>query len=427
MFTFTDVFSLIHKEQERQEGALSLIASENYASYPILQATGSVLTNKYAEGYPSKRYYGGCQVIDEVENLAISLGKQLFNADHVNVQPHSGASANFAVYVGMLKPGDMVLGMSLAAGGHLTHGYGINFSGKFYNFIPYGVNPDTQLLDYDQIERLAHEHKPKMIVAGASAYSRLMDYQRLAAIAASVGATLMVDMAHIAGLVAANVIPSPIPWADVVSSTTHKTLRGPRGGMICSKAPFGSIIDKAIMPGTQGGPLMHVIAAKAIAYQEALQPSFKTYAHNVVSNAALMAQTFKDLGYKIVADGTDTHLFLIDLRGNKQAPGITGKEVEELLSRCNIIVNRNAIPFDTQSPMLTSGIRIGTPAVTTRGFGPEQVQQVAVWIDEAIKKRHDEQFLCSIGAEVAKLCQQFPIYAAMPPHNHFTQRHKELS
>jgi glycine hydroxymethyltransferase len=404
------IFNLINQEQQRQEQTIDLIASENYASPDILRATGSVLTNKYAEGYPGKRYYGGCQIVDQVEDYARQQGKKLFKTDHINVQPHSGCSANFAVYQGLLNPGDTVLGMSLAAGGHLTHGYKINFSGKIYNFISYGVHPETELLDYDAIEQLAQKHSPKLIVAGASAYARLMDYQRLSQIAKSVNALLMVDMAHIAGLVAADIIPSPIPWADVVSSTTHKTLRGPRGGLICSKAEFASAIDRSIIPGTQGGPLMHVIAAKAIAFDQALQPEFKTYAQQIIKNAHAMATTFQDRGYRIVSGGTDTHLFLVDLRATKNHGSLTGKEVEETLSTCNIILNRNAIPFDTQSPTITSGIRIGTAAITTRGLKEQDAQQIAVWIDEAIRHRADAAFLLKLKDEVVKMCGQFPVY-----------------
>lgn len=405
------IFQLIKEEHHRQETTIDLIASENYASKEILEATGSLLTNKYAEGYPGKRYYAGCQIIDKVENYAIELGKKLFQAEHINVQPHSGASANFGVYFSLLKPGDTVLGMNLSAGGHLTHGLKINFSGRFYNFIGYGVAPDTELIDYDQLQKLALEHKPKMIVAGASAYPRLMDYERLNTIAQSVNALLFVDMAHIAGLIAGGVIASPIPWADVVSSTTHKTLRGPRGGLICSKASIGAAIDKAIMPGSQGGPLMHVVAAKAICFEEALAPSFKTYAQQTINNAKKMADLFKNLGYRIVSGGTDTHLFLIDLRETKRHGTLTGKEVEELLETCGVTVNRNTIPFDPQSPVITSGVRIGTPAITTRGFTEKEVETIAVWIDDAIAHKNNPSYLKNLKIEVEKLCKQFPIYA----------------
>jgi glycine hydroxymethyltransferase len=404
------IFKLIEQEKQRQEGTINLIASENYTSTDVLRATGSVLTNKYAEGYPGQRYYGGCGVIDEVELYAIAQGKKLFRAEHLNVQPHSGASANFAVYLALLNPGDTVLGMNLSAGGHLTHGHKINFSGKIYNFISYGVDQTTELIDYVAIETLAQQHKPKMIVAGTSAYSRLIDYERIARVAQDVGAFFFYDMAHIAGLVAAEVIPSPLPWADVVSSTTHKTLRGPRGGIICSKAAFGARIDKAVMPGSQGGPLMHVIAAKGVSFDEALQPSFTTYARQILANAAVMAKTFKDLGYRLISGGTDTHLFLLDLRSAKHLGNIVGKEAEEALGKCNIIVNRNAIPFDTLPPTVTSGIRIGTPAITTRGCTEKDATQIAAWIDEALRNRTDEKFLKNIAREVETMCARLPVY-----------------
>ena len=408
-------FDLIAQEQHRQESTINLIASENYASQHVLQAAGSVLTNKYAEGYAGKRYYGGCQVIDEVELYTIELGKKLFKTEHMNVQPHSGSSANFSAYLGLVNPGDTILAMSLSAGGHLTHGHNINFSGKIYKFVHYGVDKETEQLDYAQIEQLALEHKPKLIVAGASAYARLIDYEKLAAIARKVSAPLMVDMAHIAGLVAADVIASPIPWSDIVTTTTHKTLRGPRGGLILSKAALGATIDKAVMPGSQGGPLMHIIAAKGVAFEEALQPSFKTYAQQIIKNAQAMAKTFTELGYRLVSGGTDTHLFLIDLRSIKNHEPLTGREVEDVLTQCNIIVNRNSIPFDTQSPMVTSGIRIGTPAITTRGLTELQSQQIAVWIDEAIRNRHNSATLANIKKEVARLCTYFPVYDKYVP------------
>lgn len=408
-----EVFGLIEKEKIRQENTINLIASENYASPNVLKACGSVLTNKYAEGYPGRRYYGGCQVVDEVENYARDLGKQLFDAEHINVQPHSGSSANFAVYFSYLKPNDTVLGMSISAGGHLTHGHKVNVSGKVFNFVGYGVSPETEQLDYDEIELLANQHKPKMIIAGASAYSRTIDFERFEQIARNNQALLMVDMAHISGLIAAGVHPSPMPYADIVTSTTHKTLRGPRGGIICSKAEQAQTIDKGIMPGSQGGPLMHIIAGKAIAFAEALTPEFKNYQEQLVKNAQAMAKAFQDLGYRIVSGGTDNHLFLVDLRPKNQSGSleeITGKLVEEALGTCSIIVNRNLIPFDTQSPMITSGLRIGTPAVTTRGFTEKEVTQVAHWINEVIEKRHDEQFLKKLKAEVEKFCKKFPIY-----------------
>lgn len=405
------IFDLIAQERSRQENCIDLIASENYASPAVLAATGSVLTNKYAEGYPGKRYYGGCQIVDQVENVAIDLGKQLFNAQHMNVQPHSGSSANMAVYFSQLQPGDTILGMNLAAGGHLTHGHKVNFSGKLYNFIHYGVDPETELIDYKQVAQLAAEYKPKMIIAGASAYSQLIDYELIATIARKNNTLFMVDMAHIAGLVATGIIPSPIPHADIVTSTTHKTLRGPRGGIICSTTALAQSIDRATMPGSQGGPLMHVIAAKAIAFEEAMHPSFKDYQTQVIKNAQAMAQAFIGLGYRIVSGGTQTHLMLVDLRSVQQRFGekITGKLVEELLERCNIVLNRNGIPFDPESPIVTSGIRLGTPAITTRGMKEQEVSQIVHWIDEAIAKRNDAHFLKALATEVTHFCKQFPL------------------
>ena len=405
-----DVFHFIEQERTRQATTINLIASENYVSSAVLRASGSILTNKYAEGYPGKRYYAGCSLIDMIENEAIETAKKLFNADHANVQPHSGASANFAVYLGLLKPGDTILGMSLASGGHLTHGYKINFSGMFYNIIQYGVDPQTEMIDYDVVKNLAHQHKPKLIVAGASAYARLMDYSRFAAIAKEVEALLLVDMAHIAGLVAANVIPSPIPWADIVSSTTHKTLRGPRGGLILSKAQYAPLIDKATFPGGQGGPLEHIIAAKTIAFQEALQPSFKTYAQQIIANATVMAQTFKDLGYRIVANGTDTHLFMVDLRSTPHTNGsLTGHEVETLLDSCAITLNRNTIPNDPQPPTKASGLRIGTPAITTRGATTADVQSITEWIHDIIQHRNNQTKLNEIKQKAIQWCAQHPL------------------
>ena len=407
------VFEIIDNEKARQEANINLIASENYANNEVMRATGSVFTNKYAEGYPHKRYYSGCKFVDEVEDLARDLGKELFNAEHANVQPHSGASANMAVYLSQLNAGDTVLGMSLSSGGHLTHGHKVNFSGKTYNFVPYGVSPETELIDYDAIEILAQQHKPKMIVAGASAYSRTIDFQRLEQIAKNNKTILLIDMAHIAGLVAAGVHPSPIPYADIVSSTTHKTLRGPRGGLIFCKSELAQSIDKAVMPGSQGGPLMHVIAAKAVAFAQGLTEEFKIYQQQVIVNAKAMEKAFHNLGYRVVSGGTDNHLMLIDLRSknfDSSTAKITGKLVEETLEKCSITINRNMIPFDTEKPFLTSGIRVGTPAITTRGFKEKEIEQVVAWIDEAIKKREDEQFLNKLKSEVEKLCKQFPIY-----------------
>jgi glycine hydroxymethyltransferase len=400
------VFELIERERERQEATINLIASENYASKEVLAAAGSVLTNKYAEGYPGRRYYGGCEVVDQVENYAIETAKKLFTCDHVNVQPHSGSSANLAVYLSQLKPGDMVLGMALSAGGHLTHGHKVNFSGKLYNFVSYGVSPENELIDYDEVEVLVEQNRPKVLVAGTSAYSRIVDYVRLREIADRHGTLLFIDMAHVAGLVAAGVHPSPMPLADIVSSTTHKTLRGPRGGFICCKGDYASSIDRAVMPGSQGGPLMNIIAAKAVAFEEAIKPSFKVYQEQVLKNAKAMASAFIDLGYRIVSGGTDTHLFLVDVKKMGELTGqeITGLVVEQALAKCNIIVNRNSIPFDTLSPMVTSGIRIGTPAITTRGFKEKDAVQVVHWIDEIIKRRDDEVFLKKVKGEVARHC-----------------------
>lgn len=410
--SINQIFELINQEQLRQESTINLIASENYTSKEILQAAGSILTNKYAEGYPGSRYYAGCQIVDKIEDKARELGKQLFKTEYINVQPHSGSSANFSVYSSILKPGDTILGMDINAGGHLTHGYKKNFSGKIYNFIGYGVSPEDEHIDYDEIEILANQHQPKVIVAGASAYSRFINFKRLEEIAKNNHALLMVDMAHIAGLVAAEVHPSPIPYADIVTSTTHKTLRGPRSGIICAKADYGTKMDRAIMPGSQGGPLMHVIAAKAIAFAQALEPDFKQYQTQVIKNAQVMAKTFADLGYRIVSGGTDNHLFMVDLSVKNSSDSIekiTGKIAQETLELCSITLNRNLIPFDTQSPMVTSGIRIGTPAVTTRGMKEQEVKQIVYWIDEALCKRSDQSFLNKLKSEVEALCKQFPI------------------
>lgn len=397
---------LIDLELARQENTINLIASENYASTQVLATAACVLTNKYAEGYPGKRYYGGCEIVDQVEQHAINSCKTLFGADHANVQPHCGSGANFAAYYAFLKPGDTVLAMNLAAGGHLTHGHKANFSGNLYNFVHYGVDPKTHVLDYAMIEEMAQQHKPRLIVCGASAYPRLIDFVRMERIAKNAGALLMVDMAHIAGLVAGGVIPSPIPHADVITSTNHKTLRGPRGGFICCRTQHAQAIDKAVMPGCQGGPLMHIIAAKAVAFDEAQQESFKTYAHNVCKNASIMAKALIDLGYDLVSGGTDTHLLLIDLR-NKN---ITGKQAESVLSACDIIANRNSIPFEPLSPTITSGIRLGTPAITTRGCNGQDVIKIVTWIDDALKNKDDAQKLNAIKQEVALLCKQRPVY-----------------
>jgi glycine hydroxymethyltransferase len=396
---------LIAQEAQRQETDLDLIASENYTPQAVLEATGSVLTNKYAEGYPGKRYYAGCRFVDEVENIAIERCKQLFGAEHANVQPHAGSQANMAVYAALLQPGDTVMGMSLAEGGHLTHGHAVNFSGTMYRAVQYKVNRDTELLDYDEIERLVHEHKPKLIIAGASAYSRHIDFARFAAIARSVNARFMVDMAHIAGLVAAGVHPNPFPHADVVTSTTHKTLRGPRSGLILCKKEFAERIDKAIMPGTQGGPFMHVIAAKAVAFHLALQPEFVAYQKQVIVNAQHMAAAAIARDYRVVTGGTDNHLFVLDLR-NKN---ITGRDAQRLLERAGIIVSSSCIPFDPQKPWITSGIRIGSPAMTTRGMQEKEAEQIIAWCDELITDRSDAS-VQKIAEQIRQLCAQFPVY-----------------
>ncbi len=401
------ISQLIEQEHARLEAELNLIASENYASVDVLQATGSVLTNKYAEGYSGQRYYAGCQVIDKVEELAIDRAKQLFNAEHANVQPHSGSQANMAVYFALLKPGDTILGMSLAEGGHLTHGHKVNFSGQFYQSVQYKVNPETQMLDYQEIERLAQEHRPKLIICGASAYARFIDYERLSVIAHSVGAYLMADIAHVAGLIAAKLHPNPFPYADVVTSTTHKTLRGPRGGLILCKKELAAAIDKAIMPGTQGGPFMHVIAAKAVAFHQALQEDFVAYQKQVIANAQTMAQALQSKGYTIVTGGTDNHLFVLDLR-NK---GVTGLQAEQALQKAGITVSRSCIPFDPQKPWITSGIRIGTPAITTRGMGTQEMVDIAQYIDKAIMHYDNDTVLQAIKSKIATLCAAFPIYA----------------
>ena len=401
----TELFTIIDQEQNRQETTINLIASENYASKEVRLATGSVLTNKYAEGYPGKRYYAGCAIIDKVEQEAIDRCKELFHAEHANVQPHSGSQANMAAYFATLQPGDTILGMSLAEGGHLTHGHGINFSGTFYNSIQYKVDPKTETIDYDEIKKLAQQHKPKLIIAGASAYSRIIDFEQFARIAQSVGALLLADIAHIAGLVAAGLHPSPFPHADMVTSTTHKTLRGPRGGLIMCKKELANHIDKAVMPGLQGGPFMNVIAAKAVAFYEAAQPTFKTYQQQVIANAQQMAQVLKDRGYRIVADGTDNHLFIVDLRSKK----ITGRTAEHALNKAGITVSRSCIPYDPEKPWITSGIRIGTPAITTRGMQEKEMEQIADSIDSVITHATDEEIIQRVRENIHTLCTQFPI------------------
>lgn len=400
------VLEAMDLELKRQRANIELIASENIVSEAVMEAMGSVLTNKYAEGYPGKRYYGGCEDVDIVENLARDRAKELFGAEHVNVQPHSGAQANMAVYLAALKPGDTVLGMNLAHGGHLTHGSPVNASGLLYNFVAYGVQEDTFLIDYDEVRKAAFKHRPKMIVAGASAYPRIIDFEKLGAIANDVGALFMVDMAHIAGLVAAGLHPSPVPYAHFVTTTTHKTLRGPRGGMIMCRQPWAAAIDKAVFPGSQGGPLMHVIASKAVAFGEALQPSFKTYAENVVKNANVLAETLVSEGVNIVSGGTDNHLMLLDTRNLN----ITGKDAEKVLDSIGITVNKNAIPFDPTSPFVTSGIRIGTPAVTSRGMDEQAMVAIGRIIANVLKNPKDEVNLTEAARQVADLTDQYPLY-----------------
>ncbi len=404
--TDPEVFSAIQKEAGRLERNLELIASENVVSEAVLEAQGSIMTNKYAEGYPGKRYYGGCQFVDEVESLAIARARELFGADHANVQPHSGTQANMTVYLAALKPGDSYLGMNLAHGGHLSMGSPVNFSGMLYRVIPYGVSEQTETIDYDELERLAKQHRPKLIVAGASAYPRIIDYAKFRKIADDIGALLMVDMAHIAGLVAAGLHPSPVPYADFVTTTTHKTLRGPRGGMVLCRAEYAKTVDSKVFPGMQGGPLMHVIAAKAVALKEALSPQFKSYQQQIVKNAQALAEALMSQGFRLTSGGTDNHLMLVDLRKSE----LTGKVAQEALDKAGITVNKNAVPFDTRSPFVTSGIRIGTPAVTTRGMKEKEMEQIGDFIGRALNHVADEQTLQTIASEVGALCQKFPVY-----------------
>ena len=404
-----EIQKAIEQELSRQREKLEMIASENIVSTAVMQAQGSILTNKYAEGYPGKRYYGGCEYVDIVEQLAIDRAKKLFGAEYANVQPHSGAQANTAVYFALLQPGDTILGMNLTDGGHLTHGSSVNISGKYFKIIPYGVDKETERIDYDELERLAKEHQPKLIVGGASAYSRIIDFERMAQIAKSVGAYLMIDMAHIAGLVAAGLHPSPVPYADVVTTTTHKTLRGPRGGLIlCRDAEFGKQFNKAIFPGIQGGPLMHVIAAKAVAFKEALSDEFKVYQQQVLDNAKALADELVKKGFRIVSGGTDNHLMLVDLRSKN----ITGKEAQFLLDEIGITANRNTIPFEPLSPFVTSGIRLGTPALTTRGLKEEDIREVADIIADVIENREDSAVIEAAKAKVQAICKKFPLYEA---------------
>ena len=404
-----DLWKALKGESERQEDHIELIASENYTSLRVLEAQGSVLTNKYAEGYPGKRYYGGCEFVDEAETLAIERAKELFGADYANVQPHSGSSANLAVYLALCEPGDVILGMSLDHGGHLSHGTSVNYSGKTYQSFQYGLDEKTGDIDYEQVESLAKKHKPKMIIAGFSAFSGIVDWEKFRMIADEVGAYLLVDMAHVAGLVATNLYPSPVPFADVITTTTHKTLRGPRGGLILAKQ--NEVIEKkmisAIIPGSQGGPLMHVIAAKAVCFKEALEPEFTSYQTQVLKNANTMCQVFQERGVEIVSKGTKNHMFLVDLI-NKE---ITGKDVEESLGKANITLNKNAVPNDPQSRFVTSGLRIGTPAITTRGFKEKEASQVATWICDVLKDLNSEDEIKRVKSEVKELCKEFPVYA----------------
>lgn len=404
-----EIARAIELELQRQRTKLELIASENFTSRAVMEAQGSILTNKYAEGYPGHRYYGGCEFVDIAESLAQSRACKLFGAEHANVQPHSGTQANIAVYYALLEPGDTIMGMSLAHGGHLTHGARVNFSGRFFKFVPYGVREDTGRIDYDEVEQIARETRPRLIIGGASAYPRAIDFERLGAIAASVGAYLMVDMAHIAGLVAAGLHMNPVPYADVVTTTTHKTLRGPRAGMILCKSKYAAQIDKAVFPGTQGGPLMHVIAAKAVALQEALRPEFRAYQEQVVKNARTLAEALLGYGFKLVSGGTDNHLILVDLR-NK---GINGQEAETILDEIGVTVNKNVIPFDPQPPRVTSGIRIGTPAVTTRGMDEGAMRQIAAIIHLAIDRRDDPAAREKARDMVRELCAAYPLYEGL--------------
>lgn len=402
-----EIWEAIRRETEREAFKLELIASENFVSEAVLETCGSVMTNKYAEGYPGRRYYGGCEFVDIGESLAISRAKEIFGADHVNVQPHSGAQANMAVYLGVLKPGDTLLGMNLSHGGHLTHGSPVNFSGKLYSVIHYGVDKETEQVDFEELRRLALEHKPKLIIVGASAYPRILDFEKFREIADEAGCMLMADIAHIAGLVAAGLHPSPIPHSEFVTTTTHKTLRGPRGGMIMCKAEFAKQIDSAVFPGTQGGPLMHIIAAKAVAFKEAQGEGFREYQRQIVKNARSLATTLQNRKFRIVSGGTDTHLMLVDLRDRD----ITGKEAEEALERAGITVNKNTIPFETRSPFVTSGIRIGTPAVTTRGMREQEMERIGDMIADVLEDLNNEKLLHAIESDVRDLCMRFPLYS----------------
>lgn len=401
-----EIAEVVRREAHRQESQIELIASENVVSPAVLAAMGSVLTNKYAEGYPGKRYYGGCEEVDVAEELARERAKRLFGADHANVQPHSGSQANMAVYFSALKPGDTILAMNLAHGGHLTHGSPVNFSGQLYNIVPYGVKPDAETIDFDQVESLARQYRPRLIVCGATAYPRQIDAEAFRAIADSVGALLMFDMAHIAGLVAAKLHKDPVPFCDFVTTTTHKTLRGPRGGMILCKSEQAKAVDKALFPGMQGGPLMHVIAAKAVAFQEALKPGFALYQGQIIKNAGVLAEELLRRDFRLVSGGTDNHLILVNLAER----GLTGRVMEQALDKAGLTVNKNSVPFDPQPPMVTSGIRLGTPAVTTRGFGPGEMVKIAEWVGRVARNPEDEAEISRIKGEIAELCKAFPLY-----------------
>ena len=405
--TDPQIAAAIDNETRRQHEGLELIASENFVSEAVLEAAGSVFTNKYAEGYPGKRYYGGCEFTDVVENLARDRARQLFGAEHANVQPHAGSQANMAAYAAVLQPGDTILGLNLAHGGHLTHGHHLNFSGKTYKIVPYGVTKETETIDYDELEKLAEKERPKLIIGGGSAYPRIIDFARMRQIADKVGALYLVDMAHFAGLVAGGVHPSPVPHAQIVTSTTHKTLRGPRSGMILSKAEFAQAIDKTVFPGMQGGPLVHIIAAKAVCFHEAMQPEFRDYARQIVANAKVLAQTLADQGFRVISGGTDTHLMLVDVFSK----GMLGSEAEKALGEAGITVNKNAIPFDTNPPLKPSGIRIGTPALTTRGMKEPEMIKIGIWIAEVLLHRTDAAVLTKVRKQVLELCEAFPLYA----------------
>ena len=404
--TDPEIAAALSDELHRQNNGLELIASENFVSRAVLQAAGSVLTNKYAEGYPGKRYYGGCEFVDVAESLAIARAKELFGAAHANVQPHSGAQANMAVYFTLLKPGDTVLGMNLAHGGHLTHGHPLNFSGRLYTIVPYGVRPDDERIDYEELERLAHEHKPKMIMVGASAYPRVIDFERIGAIGRAAGSPVVTDMAHIAGLVAAGIHPSPVPHSDLVTTTTHKTLRGPRGGLVLSRTEYAKDLDRTVFPGIQGGPLMHIIAAKAVCLKEAMEPGFVDYQQQIVGNARRLAGALSAAGFRLVSGGTDNHLMLVDVFSK----GLTGKVAEAALGKAGITVNKNAIPFDKNPPMVASGIRIGTPAITSRGMGESEMDAIADLIARALAAPDNDGVLSAVRSEVETLCRKFPLY-----------------